>query len=444
MIKHAGYLLLLLLALSSCKEVSEPTVLFHEDNALLPKIFFTTDKDARYLVEYWITNDESSFQKSKESSGQDHVVILYNVLPATKYSYRLRDAEALTVSDIYEFTTQNLPADLITLKKEKIDTTAFDGYILMRKFRSPAADIILNNKGDVVWYNQYDTAVGRAFFWTNQNSILSTYDTSRIMDITLLGERTVDIDVRERFPELNIHHEILYDKSGNILTITTDCLPEGQEKIKSLKGAAVCGDGIIRLKPDGTIDWKWSILDAGDSNIPNEIKLRGKEPIGHANAIALSADGNYLISMRDFSQVWKVNSKSGAVMWKLGKGGDFKMPEESYFLRQHSIHINSAGELMMFDNGEKKERPLSRIVSFKLDEKKMEATPQVMIQLPKDLSSPKMCSAYNISDDKFLVCTSRDNVSITIVNKQGETLWRVNGEESSYRAYYIKDPFAMK
>jgi hypothetical protein len=55
-----------------------------------------------------------------------------------------------------------------------------------------------------------------------------------------------------------------------------------------------------------------------------------------------------------------------------------------------------------------------------------------------------MCSAYNITDDKFLVCTSRDNVSITIVNKQGETLWRVDADESSYRAYYIQNPFSRK
>lgn len=444
MIKHAGHFFLVLLALSSCKELSKPTVVFHQGNALLPKVFFTTGDDDRYLVEYWNAANKSSIQKSEESSGPDHLVILYNVLPGTKYNYRLRDAKELTVSETYEFTTPELPDNLITIKKATIDSTVFDGYILMRKFSSPAADIILNNKGDVVWYNQYDTAVGRAFFWTNQNSILSTYDTSRIMDISLRGERTLDIDVRERYPELNIHHEIFYDKSGNIVTITTDCLPEGQDKIKSLKGTTVCGDGIIRLKPDGTVDWKWSILDDPAFKLPKGHTPKGKEPIGHANAIAIANDGNYLISMRDFSQVWKINSKTGSVMWKLGKGGDFQMPEESYFLRQHSIHINPFGDIMLFDNGEKTERPLSRIVSFKLDEEKMTATPQVMIQLPKELSSPKMCSAYNISDDKFLVCTSRNNVSVAIVDTTGQTLWRVNANKSSYRAYYIKDPFTFR
>jgi arylsulfate sulfotransferase len=442
--RHPAIFLVLICLLQGCNEISEPAVTLHESNVLLPKISFTSDGSKNVVVEYWPASNKQAKQQSQASMGPKHDVILYNVTPATKYNYLIKDAGGQSASAIYEFTTGELPQEIIKIKRATIDSTVFDGYILMRKFASPAADIILNNKGDVVWYNKYDTAVGRAFFWTKQNSILSTYDTSRMLDITLSGERTLDIDVRERLPDLNIHHEILYDKSGNIITITTDCLPEGQDRIKSLKGAAVCGDGIIRLKPDGTVDWKWSILDAGDSNIPKDLKLRGREPIGHANAIAISEDGNYLVSMRDFSQIWKINAQTGAVMWKLGKDGDFTMPEESYFLRQHSIHINPTGDLMMFDNGEKKERPLSRIVSFKLDEEKMQAIPNVIIQLPKDLSSPKMCSAYSIEDDKFLVCTSRDNVSIAVVNKQGETLWRINADESSYRAYYIQNPFSGK
>jgi arylsulfate sulfotransferase len=439
--RNLGVFCGMMLMLQSCQDISEPIVVFHQHNVLLPEISFTSSDDKKVHVEYWPVSDKSTIQKSKESSGRNHDVILLNVLPATKYNYVIRDISGKNLSDTFEFTTSELPDDVILIKKAKIDSTAFDGYILMRKFAAPAADFIVNNKGDVVWYHQYDTAVGRAFFWTNRNSILSTYDTSRIMDVNLVGEKSLDLDVRERSPELNIHHDIVYDKNGNIITITTDCLPKGQEKIRSLKGQAVCGDGIIRLKPDGSIDWRWTILSDPDLKLPPNSKLRGKEPIGHANAIAIAADGNYLLSMRDFSQVWKIHSQTGEVIWKLGRGGDFKMPEESYFLRQHSIHLNANGDIMMYDNGEKTERPLSRVISFKLDEEKMEATPQVMIQLPKDLSSPKMCSAYNITDDKFLVCTSRDNASVAVVDRHGTTLWRINTDKSSYRAYYIEDPF---
>jgi arylsulfate sulfotransferase len=434
----------LLFIFAACRDIGDTSVTYHQNNLLLPVITFTSDKDINAIVEYWPSANTSSVQQSKESVGPDHSVILYNILPGTTYNYQIRDVEDGSLSDVNEFTTAQLPDAVIKIKKATIDSTAFDGFILMRKFSSPAADILLNNNGDVVWYNQYDTAVGRAFFWTNRKTILSTYDTSRILETKLSGGKLLDMDVRSRFPELNIHHDILYDKDGNIVTISTNCLPEGQDKIKSLKGIAVCGDGIIRLKPEGTIDWKWSILDDPDLKLPDNVKLRGKEAIGHANAIAIAQDGNYLISMRDFSQIWKINSQTGKLMWKLGKNGDFKMPKGSYFLRQHSVHVNSSGDIMMFDNGEKSERPLSRIVSFKLDEEKMEAIPQIMITLPKDLSSPKMCSAYNITDDKFLVCTSRDNASISVVDKSGATLWRINTNESSYRAYYVPNPFDDK
>jgi arylsulfate sulfotransferase len=436
--------ILFCMAFQSCNTISDPKVFFRGNNVLLPQVSFTSKSDKRFVVEYWPTGDRSSIKKSGESSGTSHDIILLNVTPTTKYNYIIRDLHDQGVSDTYEFVTNEVPKTIMEIKKEKIDSTLFDGYILLRGFVKSGADVLINNKGDIVWYNAYDTAIGRAFFWTGRNSVLSTYDTSRIMEVDLMGKKLLDIDVRKTSPDLNVHHEILYDQAGNIVTITTDCLLAEQHQIKLLQGKPVCGDGIVRLKPDGTVDWKWSILSENKIEIPPGAEPKGKEPLGHANAIDIADDGNYLISMRDFSQVWKINSQTGAVMWKLGKNGDFRMPEESYFLRQHSVHTNSNGEIMVFDNGDKKERPFSRIVSFRLDEEKMEAIPQTIVNLPAALSSMKMCSVYNITDDKFLVCTSRNNVTLAVVDKQGKTLWRVNGNNSSYRAYYIKDPFGVQ
>jgi hypothetical protein len=52
-----------------------------------------------------------------------------------------------------------------------------------------------------------------------------------------------------------------------------------------------------------------------------------------------------------------------------------------------------------------------------------------------------MCSAEQIADGKFLVCTSKRKGIISIVDSAGEVLWRVNLTKPSYRAYYLKNPF---
>jgi hypothetical protein len=72
----------------------------------------------------------------------------------------------------------------------------------------------------------------------------------------------------------------------------------------------------------------------------------------HINSIDVDHDDNLLISARNTSAVYKVDRKSGEVIWRLGgKNSDFKMGSGTRFISQHDARRQPDGTLTIFDNG---------------------------------------------------------------------------------------------
>ena len=116
------------------------------------------------------------------------------------------------------------------------------------------------------------------------------------------------------------------------------------------------------------------------------------------------------------------------------------MDTSAYFIGQHSINFSN-DQLIVFDNGHPRFRDFSRILMFSIDEKTRKAKTEVSIDLPKEITSYRMGSAYRIADNRYLVCTSVKTMSLSVVNEKGEILWKIGGNQNSFRAYYIENPF---
>jgi hypothetical protein len=74
----------------------------------------------------------------------------------------------------------------------------------------------------------------------------------------------------------------------------------------------------------------------------------------HVNSIEEDRDGNLLISSRDDSAIYKVDHRTGRIIWTLGgKHSSFKMAPGSTFFYQHDARVRSDGDriLTLFDNG---------------------------------------------------------------------------------------------
>ena len=93
----------------------------------------------------------------------------------------------------------------------------------------------------------------------------------------------------------------------------------------------------------------------------------------HGNGIALDTDGNILVTARNTSAVYKINRTTGALMWTLGRGGDFTangFADSDWFSDQHDVRRRSDGTLSVFDNGNGPGSPrtYSRGLALSVDE----------------------------------------------------------------------------
>ena len=96
----------------------------------------------------------------------------------------------------------------------------------------------------------------------------------------------------------------------------------------------------------------------------------------HVNSIGEDADGSFLVSARNTHAVYKLDRRTGRIVWRLGgKRSDFAMGPRTRFAWQHDARRRPDGTLTLFDNEAAPQAgPESRGLVLRLDSKRMRAT----------------------------------------------------------------------
>ena len=91
----------------------------------------------------------------------------------------------------------------------------------------------------------------------------------------------------------------------------------------------------------------------------------------HGNSIHIDLDSNILVSNRRSSEVIKIDRNNGDVIWYFGgPNNEFSITNDPYngFSRQHDVRRIENGNILLFDNGNDHDPPISRAVEYELDE----------------------------------------------------------------------------
>jgi hypothetical protein len=158
----------------------------------------------------------------------------------------------------------------------------------------------------------------------------------------------------------------------------------------------------------------------------------------HINSIDIDRDGNLLVSARNTSAVYKVERKSGEIIWRLGgKKSDFEMGPGTRFAFQHDARRQPDGTITIFDNGAApKVHYQSRGIVLELDEYKMTATLlREYISPDKPLASGQGNMQVLPNGDVFIGWGPETFFSE--FSSDGELLFnaRFRGKAQSYRAF---------
>jgi len=452
-----GSFILALLALASCSKnqarITNINIGTHSNNELKIQIDVTTSDDAQVYAEYW---SEKKGIKSKISSpisktGLSHSLVLCNITPETNYNFQLVTikGQQKDSSKIYNFKSRSLPEWLQKQfktncpKPELLPETFKKGFMLLAKRETPGVAYIVDYKGNLRWYHTVEGTGFKVAHFTKDQTIISilgkndepTSYGSEILEINLQGDTLMHIKKGQGDLKQVIHHEILKKSANEIVTITVDQKIMDLTSIGGKKNDTINGDGILIMDKKGKQLWKWSVFDDLDP-LKDKALLKTKKDWTHANSLNYDKDGNFLISFYNNGQIWKVDSKTGKVIWKLGKDGNMKMAAETNFSQAHAAHINEEGSLMFFDNGVDKKQ--SSVFALKVDEKGKTVKLDFHINLPRDIYNDRMGSAYMVDKDAILVCCSKRHITV-LTNKKGVLLWALESEIPPYRTQFIPE-----
>ncbi|TDE12759.1 aryl-sulfate sulfotransferase [Dyadobacter psychrotolerans] len=440
-----------LAACSTTGEIETISMSAPDHNTLKVRIDVKTKNTQDVRIEYWQKGDSlQRFVSLVSKQTKDHRLMLTNLRPKKEYNYRIITSKdgSESKSKSYTFSTPGYPMWIqdffkVTAPDSNVIPKVFkEGYILISRRETPGIIFILDQKGEIRWYHQVNgTGFKTVHFTQNQTllSILGTeeYPTSygnEILEVSMTGDTLLHLKKGEKDFKETIHHEIILNDKNQIVTLSVQKKIFDLSKIGGTKQDTVKSDGILVLDRKGKKVWSWSVFDELNPLDDKKI-LEEKKDWMHANSVSFDKDGNYLISFYNNGQIWKLDARSGKVIWKFGRGGDFVIPKEGIFDQGHAVHRNVNGELMLFDNGTSKQ--LSRTLAFKLDEagKKSELTTN--INLPVSIYTARMGSAYQVDRDAILQCSSKTN-TVVLTNKAGRFLWMLKSSIMPYRAEFIK------
>jgi hypothetical protein len=139
-------------------------------------------------------------------------------------------------------------------------------------------------------------------------------------------------------------------------------------------------DGIVQeiAIEGGEVLFEWRSLDHVDVGESYSAPVPGAEEAYdyfHINSIEEDGGDHLLVSARRTSTVYKIDRRTGEVVWRLGgKRSDFEMGEGTGFAFQHDARRHPDGTITLFDNRGAAMRDQSRGIRLGIDEAAMTTT----------------------------------------------------------------------
>jgi hypothetical protein len=316
-----------------------------------------------------------------------------------------------------------------------------------RKLSDQNTPVIVDQDGRIVWYKQFsDGVVGD---WQQQPdgtytaSVRSAQFAVEYRQLDKLGNQ---LRTWSAGGDLETDsHELRLLSNGDALFFGIKSRTMDLREIGGRQDATVLGNVLQRMSSTNQLLFQWDTfehLPAIDDLDPLIDPTGAIVDWTHANALDVAADGNYLVSFRNLSQVVKIDAHSGVILWKLGGwDGDFTFVDDPLdgFSLQHAIRELPNGNLLLFDNGNGHDPPQSRAVEYRLD-----VTARLARLVWQYNATPPLYGAFG----GFTQRLGNGNTLITYgalpqvleVNPAGDTQWNLRAAAGSgyiYRSFRI-------
>ncbi len=242
-------------------------------------------------------------------------------------------------------------------------------------------------------------------------------------------------------------HELHLLPDGHAILMAYDPEPVDMSAIvpNGKPNAIVTGLILQELDRDRNVIFQWRSWDHFAITDAQGIDLTAPAiDYVHGNAVDFDADSNFILSSRHMCEITKIDRKTGQVIWRWGgKNNQFTNSNDPVgFSYQHAIRKLANGHFIMFDNGNLRTPPYSRVVEYQLDEVKKSAALVWEYRHTPDIYGFAMGYAERMDDGTTLIGWGAATPSVTLVGQDKSTLFELTMPTGmySYRAVAYRMP----
>ncbi|MGA2297445.1 MAG: aryl-sulfate sulfotransferase [FCB group bacterium] len=247
------------------------------------------------------------------------------------------------------------------------------------------------------------------------------------------------------------YHDIIVLSNGHYLLLCDEYILADLSKIVpgGSKQARIVSNVLVETDRTGKIYWTWRAWDhINITDATPDIDLtQSAIDFTHVNTIVEDKDSNIIVSFRHLDEITKVKKdSSGEIIWRFGgsmcKNNEFTFINDtvngfSGFSHQHSISLLPDGNLLMFDNGNLKNPPISRAVEYKMDTVAKTAIKVWEYTDPSHIFQDDMGNAERLSNGNTLINWS--NIKVTEVKPDNSLAFELGyiSDQTIYRVYRL-------
>jgi hypothetical protein len=314
-------------------------------------------------------NFADSVTAAVEPGTQARIPVL-GLLPNHSYEFRVTafSGAGVTEAPPAYFTTAALPDDLPTYVAS--GDGASPGFTALAAGKY---GIVIDNTGRVVWYHRFTNGLWLNFMAQPNGRYVARQvtpeptDVESWVEIDPLGNITrtlgCGLGLAPRF------HDLLVTEDGDYWILCDETRTMDLQSIGGVAGARVTGQAVQHISASGELLFHWTPFDHFLVWDVEPASRQGTDVNWtHANSLDRDADGNIIVSFRNLNEITKIDTKSGAVRWRLGgRANQLGFPSGTpAFSGQHSVRVLPSGELLLLDNlGDSIE---SRVERWSVDE----------------------------------------------------------------------------
>ena len=423
-------------------------VVENRHNSLSCKLTFSTTDEKKTFVKYY-SPTHSGYKIAEETPKNEHYFFLWGMRENLDYTIEIytddEEPELLSTTEFHSgFAPDYLPAMSLT---EHVAEKTAEGFVLFQYAATtfehifPVA-VMVDTDGYVVWYYEYNPWYVSSFgdvTWNPENQTILIGLTKDSSATDSLAEEAIKIDL-----EGNIVWEapgiMSYYYGPGSWNHAYYMMKDGSVTFPQvIYDGCIVTDRVVNLDADtyGEL-WSWDFRDYFEKpdcseNTSGDVWLDWT----HTNSVTMYKEyGIVYVNSRNFSTFFKIDMSTKAIIWRLGKDGDFTFVGDNpnpWFELSHDPEINgvNGNKVIFYDNGSAA-RGFTRIVEYTIDESNMTAEMTFEFdgsQLDKRWWSEYWGDADRLENDNIFVTAGFYDMQQTSrffeVTREGEIVWEL-------------------